>query len=390
MLPDGTLADDEDAFDELFASERVGDLLTAACRFSASAATELAALVGASSAAAREAGAAGARGRLADALDDATLRGRPEAVLAALRGAIAACSEDSTPRAEASQPLLRRVRIPGSSFELEVEEQSSSHELLGGRLWPSALALASCLQENPRISALLTRATSSVAAASGQGPGAVAAADVSSSPRVLEVGAGACGLGGLAAFALSRGRARVTLSDAQPPLLEVLVRNAKRAQAAVAVSLPGSVSESLTGRIDVRALDWETDGGGGAGVPSAKHNDPGAQSKDVPLVDNDAVFDLILGADVLYERSAAAALGRLLSRRLIVPHGSALLVCPCRDASVVAAFVVAATQRGLRVASSPCSHAEDVGCGKDKYTSVVQLDIDWPPVDEAAMSLRNE
>lgn len=105
--------------------------------------------------------------------------------------------------------------------------------------------------------------------------------------RVLELGSG-LGLGGLAAAAL--GAAEVVLTDRPGPVLDALRRNV-RSNAAASARFAAASAE---------ALDWS------AGVCSATDADTCSSG----------AFDVALGADVLYDAAAPAALLRALRRRL--------------------------------------------------------------------------
>ena len=132
----------------------------------------------------------------------------------------------------------------------------------GDVVWPASVALARLLAHVPSFSA---------------------------EQRVLELG---CGLGAVGLAAGTAGAATVLLTDREAPLL------ALAAQAADANGLAGVVSTAT--------LEWDADE---AALRSAIGDEP---------------FDLVVGADLLYDDGAARMLAALLAQ-LLDPTASALM-----------------------------------------------------------------
>lgn len=157
---------------------------------------------------------------------------------------------------------------------LHIRDASAVEAGLGWRVWVAAPALCRLLLQAPELVAGRT---------------------------VLELGAGV-GLCGLLAAAL--GAARVQFTDVASLL------------PALRVNIDANVSSCPD--VSCSALDWD---------------DEACASE--PLLAGQA--DLLLGSDVLYDLSHAAALPRVIARRL-APGGTALLVCGVRFPAVLDAF----------------------------------------------------
>lgn len=126
---------------------------------------------------------------------------------------------------------------------------------------------------------------------------------------VLEIG---CGVG-LAGIAAAKAGGRVLMTDGDPEALRFARYNALR-------NLPASVVRSS---ISMRVLDWDA---------------PGAIDP----------VDLILGGDVIYERSTFSRLLDLFDRALR-PDGVAVLTDP--DRTIGRAFLERAAERGYDIRS---------------------------------------
>jgi len=148
--------------------------------------------------------------------------------------------------------------------------------------------------------------------------GLARARDVVAGKRVLELGAGvgACGF-----FCAKLGAASVALTDFEPPLLDALERATER----------NGVGSTCV----VAALDWTRE--------LRNERTPG----DRALAD-DAVFDFIIGTDVLYERQHADALSACIARRL-APDGECLLVNAVRYEGMFEQLLNGLRARGLDV-----------------------------------------
>ena len=136
--------------------------------------------------------------------------------------------------------------------------------------------------------------------------------------RVLELGAGvgACGI-----LCAKLGARAVVLSDFEEPLLDALERS-------IALNDVGD-------RCVVAAVDWRRE--------LRLERTPGARA-----LDDADVFDVIIGTDVLYEKSHVDALPACIARRL-APNGACFLVNAERYAGAFDDFHTACTARGLRV-----------------------------------------
>jgi predicted nicotinamide N-methyase len=204
---------------------------------------------------------------------------------------------ESGRRADKPDPLRRRiagrhllsdrtVAIGGRSWRLSaVEDQDALMESVqtdadleqfpyGLLLWESAIGMAERLAEEPELAA---------------------------GKRVLELGAGV-GLPGLVAHAL--GAAGVTQTDYQSETLDLARINA--AQNGIG-----------NGAIRYLLADWRDFGRQEATAAAAAA----------------ARYDLILGSDVLYERTLHGALARILTN-FLAPGGSVLLSDPLRPQAI--------------------------------------------------------
>lgn len=129
---------------------------------------------------------------------------------------------------------------------------------------------------------------------------------------VLEIG---CGVG-LAGIAAAKAGARVRMTDADPDALRFARSNALR-------NLPASVVAST---LSLGVLDWD---------------DPVAIEP----------VDIVLGGDIIYERSAFDRLLDLFDAALR-PGGTAVLTDP--DRAIGRAFLARASERGYAVRSESC------------------------------------
>ena len=123
--------------------------------------------------------------------------------------------------------------------------------------------------------------------------------------RAIELG---CGVGLPTVLALSRG-ARVLATDHYEAALEFTIYNART---------------NLDLEPEVAVLDWRE-----------------------PSMQGLGIFDLVLAADVLYERKNAAALADLVPK-LLAPGGEAIFADPRRDEAPV--FLEAMQERGFEAA----------------------------------------
>ncbi len=135
--------------------------------------------------------------------------------------------------------------------------------------------------------------------------------------QVLELG---CGLG-LAGLAAAAAGADVTMTDYEEDALRFARSNAER-------NLPGSV---LRSRLRFQVMDWR--------APSL-----------------DRHYNVILGADIVYERRIFSPLLGLMELAL-APGGSAVLTDPDRSAGK--AFLLQAERVGFLAIATPCTVQRD-------------------------------
>ncbi len=200
--------------------------------------------------------------------------------------------ESSTGPFAARQPLFThgeltlRIVLPRSADELIDEDAFNRDERLPywADLWPSARALARWLLDNQHHIAT-TR--------NGQ------------APRAIEVG---CGATALASLALSRSGVDVIASDYEPDALDIVAANAARNATA------------SCGAVRTRLIDWRTP------------------------PDDLGRFDLVLGADLMYEHRNAIALGDFTAS-ILADGGSMILADP--DRRYLAEFQARMRQRGF-------------------------------------------
>ena len=143
--------------------------------------------------------------------------------------------------------------------------------------------------------------------------------------RVIELG---CGVGLPTVAALARG-ARVLATDHYAAALDFAAYNARA---------------NLGQEPETVLLDWRA-----------------------PYVPHPAAFDLVLGADVLYERPNAVALADLVPK-LLAPKGEAIFADPRRDAAP--AFLRILEERGFEIYTqdAPVEHS-----GREVGVSLHQL-----------------
>ncbi len=237
----------------LVASERVADWLAEACGSSSDAARSRAAAALAAAACAsavygEEACAADAAGTLLRAAE----RCADARCADALRAAAAACA--AAAQRGAAGDVVEFPLPDGAAAPVRLRQCARLGDGLGGRVWGAAPLLVAALAALPRAR---------LAAAA-----------------VLELGAGATGLCGLAAARL--GAAHVALTDAAPPLLAQLAAN-------VALNAPEQ-GGAQPWHVHVHTLDWDRDGDAHAAPPDAALPPP---------LPPHARFDLVLASDVL-------------------------------------------------------------------------------------------
>ncbi|KAK2078363.1 hypothetical protein QBZ16_003203 [Prototheca wickerhamii] len=215
---------------------------------------------------------------------------------------------------------------------------------------PAAGALSLAVYEGSLtdgVGARLWAAAHILCKALAQRPGAVRGR------RVLELGAG-CGACGLAAARL--GAERVALTDYLDAVLDCT-------GASVALTLGGAAETAQGARpapvwdadgVAVRRLNWLDDLGQEA-EEGEKSNHTGASSASASSktpsrppahLDDGTPYDVILGADILYEAWMAEAVAAVIARRL-APGGLALVSCAVREAAIFDTFERELAQRGL-------------------------------------------
>ena len=336
---DGAVADEGDWYAALVAGEHVGEWLETCENPERSAGRReragrsLAAKVASDRVYADEATEAGAAARLEAALaslslaapdassPDARARQTHASLRDALEAARAACAEASGVVAsvrELAFGLSERSRSRSDRGEERNVVRVRVRELalgrgVGAKLWRAASMLSDRLFEDPAF-------------VQGQ--------------SVLELGAGV-GLCGLLAAKL--GARRVALTDFEPALLDSLALAARDNRA------PGDAETR------VARCDWREE----ASSPS---DDAKRNAKDVaalaaaaarggwlPRLGAGETFDRIVGSDLVYERTHAETLPRVLRERLARPNGVAMLFGAVRDRALLDALVDGAETFGLDV-----------------------------------------
>ena len=241
-----------------------------------------------------------------------------EAALDSASRALSALASDGPPAAHAR--VRRDFTIDGvrvSLFELGADQ-------LGARVWTSSLYLCLYLL---RTGAL-------------PGPG-----EEAPGRDLLEIGSGV-GLVGLLASARG-GFRKVVLSDNDEALLENL-----RLSAALNAQ-PGSTP------IEVRALDW-------AAGPARGRADR---------------FDVVLGADVIYDETHPGLVARVLSATLR-PGGEAIVAVAVREAALRLEFIAQLALCGVAVVEEvdPVAVA-----GIDEGSVLAACGVDWSDMNEGTL-----
>lgn len=340
---DGAVADEGDWYAALVAGEHVGEWLETCENPERSAGRReragrsLAAKVASDRVYADEATEAGAAARLEAALaslslaapdatsSDARARQTHASLRDALEAARAACAEASGVVAsvrELAFGLSERSRSRSDRGEERNVVRVRVRELalgrgVGAKLWRAASMLSDRLFEDPAF-------------VQGQ--------------SVLELGAGV-GLCGLLAAKL--GARRVALTDFEPALLDSLALAARDNRA------PGD-AETRVARCDWReeasspaddaADDASSDEKHAAALAAAA-----ARGGWLPRLGAGETFDRIVGSDLVYERTHAETLPRVLRERLARPNGVAMLFGAVRDRALLDALVDGAETFGLDV-----------------------------------------
>jgi SAM-dependent methyltransferase len=282
----------------------------------ARAASNLAAASTSRRACAEAAAAAGAAAAATRLVADATRAG-DEGAADAAAALVAAVSGDAGASGGRETIKLREGLPP------VIVVQASLADGLGARLWAAAPALVSVLAGRRKLSSLPVPALANA--------------------RVLELGCGTAAVG-LAAALL--GAASVAATDGEAAALQ-----AARASAAATLGEPdGADCWSWKRSVTLHTLAWGEAAGEEGGARSAC---AGPSTPPCPACDDapplaPGPFDVVLGADVLYDLAGAAALGREVAARL-APTGVALLACPVRDAALLATFLASADSAGLTV-----------------------------------------
>ena len=146
---------------------------------------------------------------------------------------------------------------------------------------------------------------------------AVAAVDWTDSGDILEIG---CGVGLAGLTALSAGARRVVFTDYDPTPLDFVTRSAAE-------------NGFAYGSSAVRRLDWRE-------IPEGER------------------YDMILGADVLYERRLVPLVAEVISR-MLTPDGVALVAGPYRVATEDLSHEL--KRHGLKAEATPIESRDDKG-----------------------------
>jgi predicted nicotinamide N-methyase len=223
-----------------------------------------------------------------------------------------------------------------------IQQSSYAEAGLGWRVWSSAPRLSASLAARP---SLLT------------------------GKAVLELGAG-LGLVGLVASRL--GAASVVLSEAPlPGLLKQLCANA-------------ALQPTNGCSVSVRSLLWEDDSEtllDDATMLAGKLRKSSAPESSCPQpLEPVATFDLVLGADILYDACQARPLAQAIATRMVRPSGRAMLALPVREPAVLDAFLEQLTSEGMRWSCVDVAGGGDRGehCSEsDKLLRHVDVDVCW-------------
>ena len=220
-----------------------------------------------------------------------------DALVRSATSLIALCAGTTTART-----LTRRYAFYAPSLDADVElsltdvpisADNLDHPSVGTQTWGSACLMAELLVEEPEKFGLY-----------GSGSGRVGDGD--SEVRILELGAGT----GLVSLAVAKFlsmcgvNASVVASDYHPAVLRNLEHNIQ------ANFPPGTLPPRLS--LSTHPLDWSTYAPSGSGSVEARH---GAPPFDKP-------FDVILGADVVYEPSHTTWIRDTVSALLPRPAAS--------------------------------------------------------------------
>ena len=340
---DGAVADEGDWYAALVAGEHVGEWLETCENPERSAGRReragrsLAAKVASDRVYADEATEAGAAARLEAALaslslaapdatsSDARARQTHASLRDALEAARAACAEASGVVAS-----VRELAFGLSERSRSRSDRGEERNVVRVRVRELALGRG--------VGAKLRRAASMLSDRLFEDPAFV------QGQSVLELGAGV-GLCGLLAAKL--GARRVALTDFEPALLDSLALAARDNRA------PGD-AETRVARCDWReeasspaddaADDASSDEKHAAALAAAA-----ARGGWLPRLGAGETFDRIVGSDLVYERTHAETLPRVLRERLARPNGVAMLFGAVRDRALLDALVDGAETFGLDV-----------------------------------------
>ena len=271
--------------------------------------------------------------------------------------ALSALASDGLPVGTAR--IRRDLNIGG----IRVSLYELSADALGSKVWTSSLYICIYLQRT-RSLAMTTRS-----------PACEANGSCVRRRDLLEIGSGV-GLLGLFAYQCGDFRS-VVLTDNDDELLENLQSNAEL----------NVRSESLSpSRIEVRRLDWAlesskkrqhqsenpTQGHAGEGTVDAmtsEHEQVGV----VPALAEDSRFDVVVGADVIYDAEHPKMVAETLSNRLR-PSGMSMVAVAVREMQLKTEFLRQLQACGLRVVKQ-VDPVRAVGIDEDSVLAA--CGVDW-------------
>ena len=260
----------------------------------------------------------------------AAVRSRDEALM----GACERCISTISPSGGSAASTAERTFRVGETCVIIHELNDPS--MLGWHVWSAALRLAKHIQE-------------------AYGDDGVQAGGGMVGQRVLELGAG-CALCGILAAHYG---GNVTLTDIEEPLLENM-------------RLSVAANEMRGAVTDVLRLDWS--------AAAAVDVDAGDIHRESKSCDGDGeqhvhgYFDIILGADIVYEPPHALWVAHTI-KRYLAQDGVALVLNAVRDMALLDSFLASLDLAGLECAVTDC----------EPECALSEFGIDWVHASETSL-----